>query len=300
HYGDWLAMDAGTDSYDGATSHDLIASAFFAYSTSLLIKTGEALNKDIEEYRVLHKNIRAAFREYFMENGMPKDKIAKGEEIATSAGLSQPPKTKSGCGMTQTAIVLILHFDLCEECERKALAEKLVEMIHQAGDIMATGFIGTPYLLHVLSDNDYTELAYKLLMNEGVPSWLYSVNHGATTMWEHWNGLKEDGSFWSTEMNSFNHYAYGSVFDWIFGVSCGIKPILPAYKEISINPHPDKRLGFADVSLKTRNGEIFASWYYKGDTVYYEFDIPDQITATITLPSGYKETVGGGKYCYAE
>ena len=167
---------------------------------------------------------------------------------------------------------------------------------------MTTGFVGTPYILHVLSDHGYTDLAYELLFQEKNPSWLYSVCHGATTMWEHWNSIKEDGSFWSTDMNSFNHYAYGAVYDWIFGVSSGIKPCEddPAYRKIIIAPHPDKRLGHADASIDSRQGRVRSYWYYKGDQVYYEFEIPSGATAEITLPSGYKTTVGEGIYHFAE
>jgi alpha-L-rhamnosidase len=182
------------------------------------------------------------------------------------------------------------------------LAAKLVELIRENGNRMTTGFVGTPYILHVLSSNGYTDVAYELLMQEKNPSWLYSVTHGATTMWEHWNSIKEDGSFWSTDMNSFNHYAYGAVYDWIFGVSSGIKPCEdePAYKKIAIAPHPDKRLGYADASIDSRSGKVRSYWYYKGDKVYYEFDIPTGATAEITLPSGYKTTVGEGVYHFAE
>ena len=298
HFGDWLAMDAGEDSYTGATSKDLIASAFYAYSTSLLIKAGEVLGEDMREYRTLYANIRTAFRLYFMKNGMPKEEFPCTEVCQNG----QQPNDTMRRGVTQTAIVLILYFGLCEEFEKATLAAKLVELIRNNGMRMTTGFVGTPYLLHALSDNGYTDIAYSLLFQEKSPSWLYSVCHGATTMWEHWNSLKEDGSFWSTDMNSFNHYAYGAVFDWLFGVACGIKPVenAPAYKEVAVAPHPDKRLGFANTSIDTRNGKICAHWYWKGDTVYYEYEIPNGITAHITLPSGYSVTVGGGNYLFAE
>ena len=296
HYGDWLAMDAGEDSYVGATSNDLIGSAFFAYSTSLLVKAGEALGKDMTEYRTLYQNVRNAFRAYFMENGMPKEDLPY-TEILTGG---RAPIDTVRKGVTQTALTLILHFDLCEDDERPALAAKLVELIRENGMRMTTGFVGTPYLLHALSENGYADIAYALLYQEKNPSWLYSVTHGATTMWEHWNSLKEDGSFWSTDMNSFNHYAYGAVYDWIFGVACGIKPLAPAYKEVSIAPHPDKSLGFADASIDSRNGTIRSYWYYKGDSVYYEFDIPDGVTAHITLPSGYRTTLPFGSYRFGE
>ena len=299
HYGDWLAMDAGEDSYVGATSNDLIATAFYAHSCKLVVRAGEVLDEDVEKYRVLYERVRAAFRDYFMENGMPKEELP-----FTEIGLPGRPKVIDTVrkGVTQTAISLILHFGLCEEHERAALAAKLAELIRENDNRMTTGFVGTPYLLHALSDNGYTDLAYTLLFQEKSPSWLYSVCHGATTMWEHWNSLKEDGSFWSTEMNSFNHYAYGAVFDWIFGVSSGIKPVAsaPAYREVEIAPHPNKQLGFADASIDTRNGTVRSYWYYKGDTVYYEFEIPANVTARVTLPSGKTAVLAGGKHCFAE
>ena len=298
HYGDWVAMDAGEDSYVGATANDLIASAFFAYSTALVIRAGEVLGEDVSEYKALQTNVRNAFREYFMENGMPKEDLPLTEVPQPDEAVVDTVRK----GVTQTAITLILHFDLCEESERAALAAKLVELIRENDGRMTTGFVGTPYLLHVLSSHGYTDVAYSLLMQERNPSWLYSVTHGATTMWEHWNSLKEDGSFWSTNMNSFNHYAYGAVFDWIFGVSSGIQPVAcdPAYKTVVIEPHPDKCLGFADASIHSRNGVIRSYWYYKGDTVHYEFQVPAGVTAHVRLPSGRQYVLSGGSYLFAE
>ncbi len=289
HYGDWLAMDNDPDRVDGATPTDLIASAFFAYSTDLLIRAGEVLGEDMTEYRTLYQNVVKAFRARYIRNGKLYP-VANGETDVLARE-------------TQTAYVLILAFGLYEgDDERRAFSARLAEMIRENGDRMTTGFVGTPYILHVLSENGYTDLAYALLMQEKNPSWLYSVCHGATTMWEHWNSLKEDGSFWSTSMNSFNHYAYGAVFDWIFGVCCGIKTVesAPAYKEITLEPHPNRVLGFADTSIDTRNGHLRAHWYYKGDVVYYEFEIPCGMTAHLRLPSGYTATLHGGIYHFAE
>ena len=112
--------------------------------------------------------------------------------------------------------------------------------------------------------------------------------------------MKEDGSFWSTDMNSFNHYAYGAVYDWIFGKAIGITPTSAGYRTVTVAPHPDRGLGFADASVKTRYGKLSLGWYYKGDTVYYEVTVPKGITATVILPSGYTETVGEGTYHFAE
>ena len=291
HYGDWLGMDNGPDSYEGATPTDLIASAYFAYSTSLLIKAGNVLGKDMSDYEMLYQRIIEAFRAYFLPNG----KLCLRPDL-NDRGQKNPPAE------TQTAYALILYFGLCKECDRQRFADRLASLIRENGGLMTTGFVGTPYLLHALSENGYTDLAYDLLLEERTPSWLYSVCHGATTMWEHWNSLKEDGSFWSNDMNSFNHYAYGAVFDWIFGKAMGISPRAeaPAYREIDLAPHPDRRLGFAKTSLRSRSGEIRAHWYYKGDAVHYEFDIPQGVTAHLILPKGRTETLTGGRYLFVE
>ena len=285
HFGDWLAMDAGGDTYEGATSKDLIASAYFAYSTDILIRSGEILGKDMTVYKKLYSNIVSAFRARFMKDGMPVEKT--------------PPegsKDTVRSGMTQTAISIILKFGLCTEKERAALADKLEELIHAFGDRMSTGFLGTPYILHALSENGKTELAYKLLFNEENPSWLYSVNHGATTMWEHWNGIKEDGSFWSKDMNSFNHYAYGAVGDWLYGAVAGIRVDEAGYKRVTIQPLTDKRLGFVMCSIDTPEGILESNWYYRGEDVHFEFTVPVGVRADIVLPNGDSYSVSAGKY----
>ena len=297
HYGDWLAMDAGEDSYVGATANDLIASAFFAHSVDLLIHAGEVLGKDMTEYRGLYANVVTAFRAYFMENGMPKEEFPYTEIV--QAG--KKPVDTVRQGVTQTAITLILYFHLCLPEERAALTDKLEELIHAFGDKMSTGFLGTPYILHALSDNGKTDLAYRLFFNEDAPSWLYSVNHGATTMWEHWNSIKEDGSFWSTDMNSFNHYAYGAVADWMYGVICGVQLQSGSvgYEKIRLAPAPCERLGFAKCAIETVRGRVESHWYYTEDRICFEFTVPAGSEAEICLPDGFCETVTGGSYCYS-
>ena len=274
HYGDWLALDAPKGHLGGSTLRDLIASAFFAYSTNLLIRSGEVLGKDMTEYHSLYNSVANAFRSKFMENGMPTS-------------------------LTQTAIILILHFDLCLPSERPMLIEKLEELIHVYGDRMATGFVGTPYILHVLSENGKSELAYKLFFNECKPSWLYSVNHGATTMWEHWDSIMEDGSFWSDGMNSFNHYAYGAVADWMYGRICGVTVLEPGYRRVRIAPEPCKRLGFAKCGIDTVQGRLESHWYYADGRICFEFTVPKGCEAEIVLPNGHIEIVNGGSYCYS-
>ena len=296
HYGDWLAMDAGEDSYVGATSNDLIASAFFYHSADILVKAGEVLGRDMTEYRALRDNVYKAFREYFMENGMPK------EELPFTEDPPQDPKYGDSVrkGVTQTGITLILHFGLCTDQERPGLVSKLVELIEESDGLMSTGFVGTPYILHALTSGGRSDVAYKLLFEERSPSWLYSVTHGATTMWEHWNSLKEDGSFWSADMNSFNHYAYGSVCDWIYGEVAGITVTDEGagYKSFTLTPHPCKELGHVSCTLNTPCGTVVSNWYYKGNDVYYEFTVPSGSTAFLTLSDGTSAYLSGGKYMY--
>ncbi len=298
HYGDWLAMDAGEDSYAGATSVDLIASAFFAYSTELLVRAGEAIGKDMSYYRDMYTKIRAAFREYFMKDGLPKDILPYTEKLPAGKAAVDIQRR----GMTQTAISLILYFGLCEQQERAPLADKLCELIEEFGGKMSTGFIGTPYILHALSENGRADMAYRLLFNEDNPSWLYSVNHGATTMWEHWNGIKEDGSFWSTDMNSFNHYAYGAVADWLYGGVCGISIDAggEGYSSLTIAPKPNKRLGFARAELDTPHGHLASAWYYTGENVKYEISLPEGTKARIILPNGREINAVGGSHCFCQ
>ena len=184
HYGDWLAMDHGEDSYKGATSTDFIASAFYANSVALLLKAEKALGYDTAKFEERYRKVVSAFREHYIPNG----ELHQYPDLNPN-GISDPPNE------TQTAYALVLKFNLCEEKDRQRFADRLAEMIRENGMRMTTGFLGTPYLLHALTENGHTDVAYELLFQEQNPSWLYSVNHGATTIWEHWNGIKEDGSF---------------------------------------------------------------------------------------------------------
>ena len=265
HFADWLGLDAPVGSYKGSTREDLIATAFYAYSTELVIKAGRVLREDVSAYEELYGKIRDAFRETWPEY------------------------------LTQTECVLAAHFRLA--ADPKAAAAKLAEMIHAAGDKLQTGFVGTPYLLHVLTDYGYDELAYTLLLRKEYPSWLYPVLKGATTIWEHWDGIMEDGSFWSTDMNSFNHYAYGSVLDWLYGVAAGIKPDenAPGYEHVLIAPHPDPRLGWLEAKYYSCSGLVSSRWEYREGTVRYEISTP--VPACITI-GGESVEVEAGDYIF--
>lgn len=265
HYGDWLAMDAEPGSYKGSSDDDFIASAFFCNSVDILVKAGKILGKNMSEYEKLHANIVKKFRERF-------------------------PVCQ-----TQTEHVLALYFNLT--ANQKATADSLARMILSNGCRLKTGFVGTPYLLHALSDNGYTELAYSLLLQEDYPSWLYEVNHGATTIWEHWDGIRDDGTLWSRDMNSYNHYAYGSVAGWIYTVAAGIRVCEnnPGFEKVIISPMPDKRLNFLNATLNTAHGTIASKWSFEKDAVRYEISSP---VPTLIIIDGTKYQLDAGSYIF--
>ena len=292
HYGDWLAMDSVGENRVGGTQTDLIASAFFAYSTELLIKAGKILGEDMSYYEELYQKVRAAFRSAFMKDGLPV-LYPKCDGLATD----RPVK-----GLTQCSLVLILHFRLYEESERQGLVDTLVQMIRENDTRMTTGFVGTPYILHVLSENGYADVAFDLLFQEKAPSWLFSVLYGATTMWEHWDSIKEDGTFWADFMNSFNHYAYGAVCDWLFGGVVGIHVLDDGagYRHVQIVPHTDRRMGFAEYSIDVGHGILRSAWRYNGNELRYDITVPEGTVAELQLPGGRRETLTTGTYLFVE
>lgn len=265
HYGDWLGLDAPAGSYKGSSRDDLIASAYYAYSTELLIKAGEALGQNMSKYRNLYENIVTAFRKRF-------------------------PSFR-----TQTECALAVHFRLAEDCQ--SVADRLACLIEDAGTKLQTGFVGTPYLLHALSGYGHANLAYSLLLRETYPSWLYPVTKGATTIWEHWDGIMENGEFWSSDMNSFNHYAYGAVADWVYCVAAGIQTIegYPGYEKVRIAPEPDSRLDWLGASLDTRNGRISSRWTKEGTRWRYE--IETCVDAEIVIDGEMRE-MKAGRYLF--
>ena len=273
HYGDWLALDAkDPTNIKGETEHPLIATAFYYYSTTLLLKAAEILGEDANEYEELPELIKEAFNKTFVKNGR-----------LTSD--------------TQTAHVLALHFGLIDGEYYDGVANRLVELIEERGDALTTGFVGTPYLLDTLTEIGRVDKAYALILREDYPSWLFSVNMGATTIWEHWDGINEKGDVWSKSMNSFNHYAYGSSAAWLYRTVCGIKynEAYPAYERFILSPVPDKRLGWAAAKLDTPNGEIRSEWFIEGDIVRYTFSVPRGSTAALRLGKTL-EILGEGEH----
>ena len=273
HFGDWLFYRPDDDNSGRAAVTDkyLIAQCFFAHSTQLVINAAKVLGRqgDVEVYSALLKQIKDAFvKEYVTGNG----------------------RLVSG---TQTAYVLALNFDMLPEAMREQAAKRLTENIKQYNNHLTTGFLGTPYLCHVLTRFGYDSVAYTLLLQQTYPSWLYPVKMGATTIWERWDGEKPDSTFQTPGMNSFNHYAYGAIGDWMYRVICGIDTYedRAGYKKIMIKPHPGGNLSYAEASYETLYGKINCSWKKDNGHFVLDVDIPANTTATVFIPSSHTETI---------
>ena len=264
-FGDWLFYHPPVNNHpepDGHTEHDFIATAFYAYSTQILTDAARILghSEDVGIYSAVNEKIKEVFANEY---------ITKAGRIGTNS---------------QTSYVLALMFDLVPDELREKAAGFLVADIKARGIHLSTGFLGTPYLCHVLSDNGYTDVAYDLLLQETYPSWLYPVKMGATTIWERWDGQKTDSTFQDPGMNSFNHYAYGAIGDWMYRVSAGLELKSPGYKEILIQPHPSKKLEYSRASFESPYGTIASGWERKDGKILVKVTIPANTKATVVLP----------------
>ena len=276
-YGDWLFYHPPVNNHpepDGYTEHDFIATAFFAYSASLLAKAAKELGKTEDEkyYTDLFNKIKKVFN----------------DEYVTPAG-------RVGTN-SQTSYVLALMFNLLPDELREKAAAFLVNDIKSRRNHLSTGFLGTPFLCHVLTQNGYTDVAYDLLLQETYPSWLYPVKMGATTIWERWDGQKTDSTFQDPGMNSFNHYAYGAIGDWMYRVSAGIETLDPGYKHLLIQPHPTEKMSYSKASFESPYGTVASGWERKDGKIIVTVKIPANTKATICLPAKSTDMVTeGGK-----
>jgi alpha-L-rhamnosidase len=267
HFGDWLFYRPFDDNDGRAAVTDkyLIAQCFYAHSTQLLINAARVLNKKEEAaaYEQLLKRIKAAFtREYMTQNG----------------------RLVSG---TQTAYVLALQFDMLPDSLQAQAARRLADNVKDYDYHLTTGFLGTPYLCHVLSRWGYTDVAYRLLLQESYPSWLYPVKMGATTIWERWDGIRPDGSFENAGMNSFNHYSYGAIGDWMYRYVAGLDTYEDGagYKHSMIYPHPGGGLTEAEARLQTGYGELVSHWRRGKDSLILDVTIPANTSSTVYIPA---------------
>jgi len=273
-YGDWLSPE-------GKTDYALIATAYWAYDATLMEQMARATGRlqDAERYARLFEKIRAAFQKQFVH----ADGFVAGADNSPSpfGGINNPNAMSKG-GDTQTGYVLALHMNLVPEELRSAAARKLVEKIEANHGLLGTGFLGTPYLLEELTKAGHAELAYKLLLNTEYPSWGYLVEHGATTMWERWNGdqMKDDPS-----MNSYNHYAYGAVADWIYRYAAGVdaSPLDAGFHTVALHPVFDARLGHVAFDYASAYGPIHSDWTVNGTTAEWHVTIPANTTGWLSL-----------------
>jgi alpha-L-rhamnosidase len=278
-FGDWLSLDAvpqhiegfGMDDRFGGTPRDYLWQAYDIYASGIVATIAELLGREEDTARLRARRERE--RERFASRWVGAD----GHLTAA----------------TQTAYLLALHFDLlADEGHRRAAADDLVANVEAVGHLQ-TGFLGTPHLLPVLSDIGRSDLAYRLLERTDYPGWLYSVRQGATTIWERWDAWTRSEGFNASGMNSFNHYAYGAVGEWMFRVIAGIDTALdgPGYRRILIRPELGGTLTFAAAHLDTLHGRIASAWELDGERAMLRVSLPPNTTAMLRLPATSPELV---------
>jgi alpha-L-rhamnosidase len=323
-FGDWLSINANTP-------RDLIGTAFLAYDANLMAQIAGVLGKTGEaaRYRNLFADVKKAFAARYLQGSeLPAnaaspsqirqmmdgaDAISRGNLKAVDYGpITSEVFNTDLFTPTQTAYVLALHFDLLPEKLRPLAVAELVADIARRAMHLSTGFVGAPYLPHVLSNGGRLDIAYALLHQKTWPSWLYSVTQGATTIWERWDGWTEENGFQDPGMNSFNHYAYGSIGAWLYNTVAGIEidPAQPGYKHSILRPQPGGGLTQAAGKLKTLYGELVSQWKLDNGTFAWTVIVPPNTTATVHLPvqegsaikldgkatSGLVHELGAGEY----
>ncbi len=274
-FGDWLSPE-------GPTPEDLIATAYWAYDVTLMRQMAHATGRRDEErkYHDLFESIKSAFdRAYVRPDGFVGG-VAPRSVVASGA----PGKFSGQPIDTQTSYVLALYMNLLPEGLREISAKRLVDKIAANGWRLSTGFLGTPYLLAALADTGHGDVAYRLLLNTQYPSWGYMVEHGATTMWERWNGDQMRGD---PSMNSYNHYAYGAVAEWIYRYAAGVDTWNsdPGFHTVLLHPTFDPRLAALDFQYQSPYGEVRSAWSIAGRTVSWKLTVPANTRARLPVPS---------------
>lgn len=263
-YGDWLAVDAIRPEW-APTPCELVGTAYFARSTQLMVRIAKVLGVEEDVYRFsqLRKRIGDAFR----------------REFVTDSGLV--------VGDTQTGYLLALAFDLLEQSKQARAIDRLVELIEKRDNHLSTGFLGTPLLCPTLSRFGKTELAYRILLQTDYPGWLYPVENGATTMWERWNSWNKETGFGPVDMNSFNHYAYGAIGEWLYRVTGGIDqlPTSVGHKRLLFRPQPGGAITWAKTALETPQGRARCEWELDGADFALEVEIPPNSIAEVHIPA---------------
>lgn len=265
HYGDWLALDnpnGGSDGVFGGTDEEFIANVYYAASADIVSKAARILGREKEE-----KKYKAISEEQF--NAVREEYYSK---------------TGRCCIKTQTALLLTLKYHLSDNAE---LTEKqLRKLFKDNNDRLKTGFVGTSILCNVLSENGFSDLAYTLLLNEDYPGWLNEVKLGATTVWERWNSIDQNGSITGTGMNSLNHYAYGAVLEWVFRHAAGIQPAESGFKKVIFSPEFNADIKSVEAIYDSPFGEYLSAWEMIDENrVRCRFKVPFNGEAKINIPN---------------
>jgi len=276
-FGDWLSLE-------GRTKEDIVATAYWAYDVDMMRQMAHATGRTAEEehYAKLEVKIREAFEKKFVDAG---GYVPGADNGPSPFGDINNPKAKSKAGDTQTGYVLALHMNLLPENLRSAAAGRLVKKIEANHGLLNTGFVGTPYLLEELTKTGHQKMAYNVLLNTGMPSWGYVIEHGGTTTWERWNG---DQMIGDPQMNSYNHYAYGAVADWIYRYAAGVdaSPLDAGFHTVVLHPVFDARLSPLEFSYASSYGEIKSNWTMKGSAAEWNLTLPANTTGRLELKPG--------------
>ena len=274
-FGDWLALD-GSGEIGGGTPRDLIGTAFYAHAADLMSRIAQILGKpaDAARYGALFEEVKAVFNRRFV----------------TPEGRLSPS--------FQTPYLLALEFDLLPESQRPNAARELVQEVRNRYTKLSTGFVGSPYINHVLTRTGHLDVAYELLFKKEWPSWLFAVTQGATTIWERWNGWTPEHGFEDAGMNSFNHYAYGAIGDWLYQVVAGIRldEEVPGYQKFVLQPQPGPGLSWARAHLDTAYGRIESAWSLENSEFVWDFTVPPNTTARVVPPSGEPFEASAGRH----
>ncbi len=265
NYGDWLCIPSDTSFRTHSPMKNLLATAFWADDAAKMAEMARAVGKDADagRFEAMFATVRDAFqKEFHLGDGRLNVE-------------------------TQTAYLLALAMNLLPEDVRARAAEHLVDNIRKLDWHLSTGFIGIRYLNPVLTEYGYADVAYKLLLQDDYPSWLYPVKHGATTIWERWNGWTEEEGFFNPHMNSFNHYSLGSIGEWFFRHVAGIEtdPEHPGFQRFILKPWPDARIGFAKTRYRSTHGEIRSEWRIEGDRLHWTVHVPANTSARAFIPA---------------
>lgn len=277
-FGDWLDPDAAPDQPWAAKADTGVVATACMYRTARLTAQAAGLlgrHDDEAHFEALAARVRTAFAENY---------------VAADGTI------RSDC---TTVYALAIAFDILATPELREFAgTRLAELVRDNGYRVSTGFAGTPFITHALTDTGHMDEAYRLLLEEGCPSWLYPVTMGATTVWERWDSMLPDGTINPGQMTSFNHYALGAVADWMHKAIGGIRPLEPGYARLLIAPQPGEGIDWARTSLKTPHGEVRVEWRLDGGAFRLEAAVPDGVAADVVLPDGVRRTVEGGTHSF--